>query len=364
MNASSPPPIRARLRRTQPGFTLDVDLDLPGRGVTALFGPSGAGKTTCLRLLAGLDRSPGCQVEVGGEIWQRDTRFTPAHRRPLGYVFQDAALFPHLTVSQNLEYGRRRRPPAAGSPPVDRAALVDLLGLASLLDRRPATLSGGERQRVAIARALLAAPRLLLLDEPLSSLDLPRRREILPFLERLHDSLEIPVLYVSHSPDEVARLADHLVVLESGRVVASGPLTAVLARLDLPFARNDDAGVVIEGVAEHYDPDYRLLTLAFPGGPLRIVHAPVAPGTRLRARVRSRDVSLALRPAADTSILNILPATVVAESALADTGHVLVALDLAGTPLTARLTRLSRDHLQLRPGLAVHAQIKAVSILA
>jgi molybdate transport system ATP-binding protein len=354
--------IRARLRREYPGFTLDVDLTLPGVGVSALFGHSGSGKTTCLRLLAGLDRVPGAFVSVNGEIWQDDTRniFVPVHRRALGYVFQEASLFPHLSVSQNLEYGKKRR---ASAPPVDERALVELLGIGRLLDRRPSSLSGGERQRVAIARALLSAPRVLLMDEPLASLDLARKREILPYLERLHDTLEIPVVYVSHSPGEVARLADHLVLLDSGRVVASGPLSTTLARLDLPAAFADDTGAVIEGMVSSYDADYRMLTLDFTGGCLRVVHDPVPVGGRLRLQIKSRDVSLALSPPAGTSILNLLPATVTGEAAVKGSGHVLVGLDIGGTPLTARITRLSRDQLALRPGLAVHAQIKAVSVL-
>lgn len=355
-------PIRARLRRVHPGFTLDVDLTLPGRGITALFGPSGSGKTTCLRLIAGLERAPGAFISVNGRIWQDDRLFVPVHRRSLGYVFQDAALFPHLSVSQNLEYGQKRR--ASSTPAADARALVDLLGIGHLLDRRPQTLSGGERQRVAIARALLAGPRLLLMDEPLAALDLARKREILPYLERLHDTLDIPVLYVSHSPDEVARLADHLVLLEAGRVVADGPLADTLARLDLPPTLVDDAGAVIEGTVRDYDPAYRLLTLAFPGGELRVVHTPISPGSRLRVQIKPRDVSLALHPpAGGTSILNHLPATVTAEAPADDTGHVLVGLDAGGTPLTARITRLSRDQLALRPGLPVHAQVKAVSVL-
>ena len=354
-------PLRARLLRSHPGFTLDVDLELSGRGVTALFGHSGSGKSTCLRLIAGLERSPGTVVEVNGETWQDDALgiFVPVHRRALGYVFQDAALFPHLSVSQNLDYGRKRRP---ASRPVDANALVELLGIGPLLERRPDTLSGGERQRVAIARALLAGPRLLLMDEPLASLDPARKREILPYLERLHESLEIPVLYVSHSVDEVARLADHLVVLESGRVTASGPLSATLARIDPPSS--PDSGSVVEGVAGDYDETYRLLNLDFQGGRLRVVHDRVRPGNRLRVRIKSRDVSLALTPPAGSSILNILPAVVVSETVADDPGHVLVFLDAGGTPLTARITRLSRDQLGVRLGLALHAQIKAVSVLS
>lgn len=358
------PLIHARLRHAWAGFTLDVDLSLPGRGVTALFGPSGSGKTTCLRLIAGLERAPASAVSVNGEAWQDDARkiFVPVHRRALGYVFQDAALFPHLSVSQNLEYGKKRR--AAAASPADDSALIDLLGIAHLLERRPSTLSGGERQRAAIARALLSAPRLLLLDEPLAALDLARKREILPYLERLRDTLKIPVLYVSHSPDEIVRLADHLVILDAGRVLAAGPLASTLARLDLPAGLADDAGAVIEGVVRAHDSVHRLLTLDFPGGSLRVVHDSLPVGHRLRLQIKPRDVSLALHPASDTSILNLLPAVVTAVAPAEEAGHVFVGLDLGGVAISARITRYSGEQLCLQPGLQVHAQIKAVSILS
>jgi molybdate transport system ATP-binding protein len=364
------PALHARFCLHRPGFSLDVDLTLPGRGVTAIFGHSGSGKTTLLRLIAGLERTSGSHLEINGELWQDDARrlFAPVHRRALGYVLQDAALFPHLTVAQNLAYGQKRRastPPASDETcaAADTGALIELLGIGHLLERRPATLSGGERQRVAIARALLANPRLLLMDEPLAALDQSRKREILPYLERLHASLAIPLLYVTHSTDEVARLADHLVIMDAGRVVAHGPLAATLARLDLPDELADDMGTVIEGTVKAYDANYHLLTLAFPGGHLRVIHAPTPVGQRLRVQIKARDVSVTLSPATDTSILNVFPARVTAEQSLGESGHVRLGLDAGGTALTARLTRHSYDHLKLRPGLAVHVQIKAVSVL-
>jgi molybdate transport system ATP-binding protein len=362
MTPPSAPALHVRVRLARGAFTLAADLALPGRGVIALFGPSGSGKTTLLQAVAGLARAPGGRVEINGEVWQDEARglFVPVHRRALGYVFQDAGLFPHLSVRGNLDYGRRR----PGATAVDFDHTVALLGLDGLLERRPETLSGGERQRVAVARALLAGPRLLLLDEPLASLDLARKAEILPYLERLHDELEIPVLYVSHAPDEVARLADHLVVLEAGRVRASGPLAALLARLDLPALFADGGGVVIEGTVAEFDAAYRLLRLDFPGGSLLVSHPPAALGRRLRVQVQARDVSLALERPRATSILNLLPATVVAEAEGDGGGHVLVRLDAGGTSLVARITRLSRDRLKLAPGVAVWAQIKAVAVLA
>jgi molybdate transport system ATP-binding protein len=357
--------IQARLQLSYPGFALEVDLDLPGRGVSALFGPSGSGKTSCLRCLAGLERAGRGYVQVNGEVWQDSTRgfFMPTHRRALGYVFQEASLFSHLTVRGNLDYGQRRIPAAQRRVAWDSAC--ELLGIGPLLERRPAHLSGGERQRVAIARALLTSPRLLLMDEPLAALDSQRKAEILPYLERLHDELDIPVIYVSHSHDEVARLADHLVLLEHGKQIASGPVGATFARLDLPTALGDDAGVVIEARVCAFDADYQLLDLAFSRGTLRVrvAHAERPLGTALRFKVQARDVSLSLQADAPSSILNRLPVTVSGHGPTSNPAHVLVSLDAAGTPLLARITRYSFDVLNVRPGQRLWAQIKAVALL-
>lgn len=267
--------LRLRFRRAYPGFELDIDLALPGRGVTALFGHSGSGKSTCLRCIAGLEKAAEGEVTINGETWQDSRRnlFVAPHRRALGYVFQDANLFRHLTVRRNLAFGLKRI--AAAERRVELEQACALLGIEHLLERMPERLSGGEQQRVGIARALLTSPRLLLMDEPLASLDLKRKGEILPYLEHLHEELDIPVLYVSHSPDEVARLADHLVLLENGKVRASGPIGETLARVDLPLALDDDAGVVIEGTVSDHDPAYGLLTLVLPGSALqmRVAHA-------------------------------------------------------------------------------------------
>jgi molybdate transport system ATP-binding protein len=354
--------IHARFQVIWPGFTLDVDLDLPGRGVTGLFGHSGSGKTTLLRCLAGLERQGRGSLHFKGEVWQDSARgfFLPTHRRPLGYVFQEASLFPHLSVWKNLDYGRKR---ANSGHKVSLDHAVELLGISHLLDRMPDRLSGGERQRVAIARALATCPRLLLMDEPLAALDLKRKNEILPYLERLRDDLEIPMFYVSHSPDEVARLADHIVLLAEGRVLAEGGLRETLARLDLPTAFTEDAGVVIEAVVAEHDAAYHLTRLDFPGGSVVVARRPEGVGRRLRFRVHARDVSLALARAEGTSIANLLPATVT-EVADADTpAHVLVRLDAGGSPLIARITRRSLDHLGVTPGKPLWAQIKAVALL-
>jgi molybdate transport system ATP-binding protein len=231
------PDIRAHLRLARGRFDLAVDLDLPARGVTVISGPSGSGKTTCLRLLAGLERGRG-MVQVGHECWQDDARgiFVPPHRRSVGYVFQDHALFSHLSIRENLDYGRRRH---RGPRWLEPASVIDLLGVAHLLERRPDALSGGERQRAAIAQVVLREPRILFMDEPLSSLDRARKIEVLPFLERLCEGLSIPVLYVTHSVEEISRLADRLVILEAGRVAASGSLSEILMPQPQPRPRED-----------------------------------------------------------------------------------------------------------------------------
>ncbi|UII74343.1 molybdenum ABC transporter ATP-binding protein [Pseudomonas sp. HN11] len=358
--------IDVRLHLKYSGFALDVDLHLPGRGVTALYGHSGSGKTTCLRCIAGLERAEDGFIQINDEVWQdsRNGLFVPPHKRALGYVFQEASLFPHLSVKANLAFGLKRIPRQQRR--VDMAQATELLGIGHLLDRHPQRLSGGERQRVGIARALLTSPRLLLMDEPLAALDSQRKGEILPYLERLHDELDIPLLYVSHAQDEVARLADHVVLLSDGKALASGPIAATLARLDLPLALGDDAGVVIHGTVSAYDDHYQLLTLQLPASTLhmRVAHAPLTVGKALRIKVQARDVSLSLQAEEHSSILNRLPVTVTQEIAADNSAHVLVRLDAAGTPLLARITRFSRDQLQLHPGQTLWAQIKAVAVLA
>lgn len=358
--------IDARLKLAYSGFDLDVDLHVPGRGVTALFGHSGSGKTTCLRCIAGLERAEQGFVQINDEVWQDSDNgiFVHPHKRALGYVFQEASLFPHLSVLANLQFGLKRI--AKSQRRVDMAQATELLGIGHLLERHPQHLSGGERQRVGIARALLTSPKLLLMDEPLAALDSQRKNEILPYLQRLHDELDIPLLYVSHAQDEVARLADHLVLLSEGKALASGPIGETLARLDLPMAMGDDAGVIIEGQVSAYDPDYQLLSLQLPATEMniRVTHAPMTVGQALRCKVQARDISLTLQHNEFSSILNRLPVTVVSEQAADNSAHVLIRLDAGGTPLLARITRFSRDQLGVYPGQQLWAQIKAVAVLA
>ena len=357
--------IEARFRVDYADFSLDIDLQLPGHGVSALYGHSGSGKTTCLRCVAGLAPVTRGYLRVNGELWL-DTAAgvnVPTHRRALGYVFQEASLFPHLTVLRNLQFGLKRVPAAERHVDLDQAA--ELLGIAHLLGRMPGGLSGGERQRAGMARALLTSPRLLLMDEPLASLDNARKQEILPYLERLHDELDIPVLYVSHAPQEVARLADHLVLLESGRATASGPIGQMLSRLDLPLAMDDEASVVVAGTVADFDPGYRLMSVRLPGSTacLRMVHAALPPGRPARLAIKARDVSVALAPPQGSSIVNVIPVRVLDMAPAENPDHVLVRLDADGTPLLARITRYSRDQLGLLPGMSAWAQIKAVSVL-
>lgn len=363
MTARTASEITARLRLERTGFTLDVDLRLPGRGVTALFGPSGCGKTTVLRSIAGLTRAqPGCVV-VNGEVWQDDAQhlWRATHERALGYVFQEASLFDHLSVRGNIQYGQKRTPPTRRAVAVEQA--VELLGIAPFMDRRPQTLSGGERQRVAIARALATSPRLLLMDEPLAALDAQRKAEVLPYLERLHRTLDIPVLYVSHSIDEVARLAANMVLMQTGQVLAQGPTAKLIVRLDLPLAQGDAAATVIDGQVIQHDGHDHVTTIAFAGGQLLLASpVPHTVGALVRLRVQARDVSLTLAAANDTSILNILPATV-AQVAHDSPGQLMVALDAGPTRLLARVTQRSVQALSLTPGQRVFAQIKGIAIV-
>lgn len=350
----------ARFRHGYPGFSLEVDVRLPPRGVTALYGPSGSGKTTLLRFIAGLEKVAGGYLSLGDAVWQDANIFVPTHARPLGYVFQDARLFPHLDVRRNLEYGLRRIP--ALSRRVSLDGIIDLLGIGPLMERKPERLSGGERQRVAIARALLVSPSLLLLDEPLASLDQARKQEVLPYLERLHDALEIPVLYVSHAIDEVTRLADHLLLLDAGRVVAQGSPTDLMTRVDLPLVRGDETGALIDATVASHDDEYQLTEVAFPGGRLSLPRQAAAVGQRVRVRILARDVSLTLVAQTGTSIINILPARVTSITEASPSNSV-IGIDLGGTAILSRVTRRSVDTLGLKPGLAVHAQIKGVAIL-
>ncbi|OMG54610.1 molybdenum ABC transporter ATP-binding protein [Azonexus hydrophilus] len=352
--------IQARFKLDWPGFTLDVDLNLPGRGVTALFGHSGSGKTSLLRCIAGLERASCGRLVFKGKIWQDEKNWLPTHRRPIGYVFQEASLFPHLSILGNLRYGQKR---SDGAGRVGLDAAIELLGIGHLLERKPDTLSGGERQRVGIARALAVGPEILLMDEPLAALDLKRKQEILPYLERLHDELDIPVIYVSHSPDEVARLADHIVAMDGGRAVAAGPLGETLARLDLPIRLGEDVGVVLDATVGEIDAEWHLARVDFAGGSLWTRDHAVPVGKRVRVRVLARDVSLALDEPGMSSIQNCLDGCVESVAADDHPGLLLVRVQVGASLLVARLTRRSAAQLGIAPGLPVKVQVKSVALM-
>ncbi len=360
--------IAAQFRGTLGQFSLDVAFAAPGRGITALFGRSGSGKTTVLRCVAGLARLPG-RLAVDGEVWQDERTFLPTHRRAIGYVFQEASLLAHLSVRDNLLYGHRRALRAGVPESIRFDDAVALLGLALLLDRAPARLSGGERQRVAIGRALLSQPRLLLLDEPLSGLDRAAKAEILPYLEALHATLAIPALYVSHDIAEVERLADHVVLLDAGRVSAAGPLADILADTSLSLAGAVEAASVIAVTVRSYDAADRLLVCDLAGETLLVSGAAHPAGTAMRVRIAAGDISLATEMPSRTTILNVLPAAVV-EVAFSGEGHVTVVLAVGAgardrrARLLARITRRSAAAFGFAPGQHVFAQIKAASLVA
>jgi molybdate transport system ATP-binding protein len=342
-------------------FKLTVDFSLPMQGISALFGPSGCGKTSILRSVAGLNRIPG-RIVVGNETWQDAERFVPTHKRALGYAFQEASLFQHLSVRQNLIYGQRRAGP--GNKHVRFDGMVDLLGIGHLLDRSPENLSGGERQRVSIGRALLSQPRLLLMDEPLSALDRMAKDEVLPYFEALHAELKIPIVMVTHDMAEVERLADHLVLMHAGRVAAAGPLSALQSDPALPLAAARDAAVTLDAVVEAYDVSYGLAVLKVEGGRFTVPMKRANIGARQRLTIAAGDVSLAREVPRATTLLNILPARILSAR---PSGHEMVAVlglgqDGTGSRVLARVTRRSWDDLGFVEGLHVQAQAKGVAL--
>lgn len=348
------------VRHRQGDFMLDAAFESAGR-LTALFGTSGSGKTTLVNLVAGLVRPAQGRIAIDGRVLV-DTAagiVLPAHRRRIGYVFQDARLFPHLTVGQNLRYGRFFAP--AGERYADEAAVVDLLGIGHLLERRPGHLSGGEKQRVAIGRALIASPRLILMDEPLASLDDARKAEILPYVERLRDETKIPIVYVSHSIAEVSRLATDVVVLSGGRVQASGPAAAVLSRPDaLPVGERDETGALVDLAIASQDDAFGLTVLRSSAGEWRLPRIDRPVGTTVRARIRARDVMIMTQAPAGVSALNVLAARI--EDVTPGEGADALVTLLAGTDrLVARITRRSVSLLGLERDREVYAVVKSVT---
>jgi molybdate transport system ATP-binding protein len=341
-------------------LTLDIGFEVPTAGTTVLFGRSGCGKTTTLKAVAGLLRPAGCRIEIDGTVLA-DTAsglFVPPEQRRIGIVFQDSRLFPHMTAEANLRYGLRRAPTGT----IRFEDVVDLLGLSGLLARRPHTLSGGERQRVAIGRALLSQPRLLAMDEPLSNLDAERKAEVLPYLASLRNTLDLPILYVTHSLDEVFRLADTLVLIDAGHVVEAGPFSALLARADLPIAQHDDAAAVLLARVVRHDPARQLTTLEAGGCELLVPLQDAPPGTRVRARIPAREVILAAEAPHGISLHNILQGTVhgVVENPVRHAA--LVEVSLGDQGLLARITPDAVARLSLAPGRPVLALIKSMAI--
>jgi molybdate transport system ATP-binding protein len=343
-------------------FNLDVDLRLPSSGITVLFGHSGSGKTTLLRCIAGLQRAQQGFLQINGAIWQDSDNklFIPTYKRALGYVFQEANLFAHLTVLGNLCYGLKRSGQQTKPDKFDQ--LIELLGITHLMDRLPERLSGGELQRVAIARALVLSPDILLMDEPLAALDDKRKQEIMPYLTRLHNELHIPVLYVTHSQQEVAQLADYLVLLADGKVQAAGLLSDTLSRLDLPQAQDKQASSVWQATLVEQDTAYHLSHVTFAGGELSVPAINAALGTPLRIQIYASDVSITLEVSNATSILNVLPA-IISNIIDDESGQTVVRLQVGSQPLLARITRKSAHSLNLQTGMMVYVQIKSTSIL-
>ncbi len=356
-------PLAIALKLARPGFTLDIDLTLPGEGITVLFGASGSGKTSLLRCVAGLERPLNARIVVDQEVWQDNQQrvFKPTHRRPLGYVFQEASLFDHLDVQGNLGFGVKRRPSAQSKQVL--AAAIELLGIGALLQRRPAELSGGERQRVAIARALATSPRLLLLDEPMASLDQARRDEVLPWLERLHDELRLPMLYVTHSANELQRLADHVVVMEQGKAVISAPLHDVLSCAQPQIISGEDAGTVLLGHVAEHDSQWQMARIISGNTEFWVPHTGIAQGQAVRLLILARDVSIATQRPTDTSIQNQIPCQIESLQPDAHPSQVLVRLRNQDTRLIARITRRAQALLNLQINQPVWAQVKSVALL-
>ena len=352
--------IECKIKIQLESFMLDANFSIPDRGITVVFGPSGSGKTTLLRAIAGLEKSDKGFLKIGDSVWQKGEDFLATHKRQIGYVFQDAALFDHLDVKGNLNFVVKR---AIGLKEDFIESIHNLLEIKTLLNRKTTQLSGGERQRVAIARALLTNPKILLLDEPLSALDLKRKNEILPYLDSIHNDLEIPILYVTHSQDEMSRLADHLLLIEDGNIIGSGPVNDMLTRFDMPLSHGGDAVSIIEAEVLKRDSEFNLMHLDFLGGQFIVPDNSFPVQTKVRIRVVARDVSLTKSKQVDTSILNIFPA-MVQEIVNEGEAQVMVRLQIKETILLACITRKSSYKLRLEKGSEVFVQVKSVAILS
>jgi molybdate transport system ATP-binding protein len=355
--------LEAKFKVTYPGFNLDIDLSLPARGVTVVFGPSGSGKTTFLRCLSGLEKAPSGILKLADQVWQDEDIFVPVHQRKVGLVFQESRLFPHLNIQENLLYGYKRTPSAERNLHLDE--VVQVLGLTDLLKRNPDKLSGGERQRVAIGRALLTSPKLLLMDEPLASLDMQRKAEIIPFIKKIEEQFKTPIIYVTHSMNEVLQIVDNMVILNSGKVVNWGPVEKVFSDVRLrEIVGDEQVGAVLETAVSEHDDEFGLTRLDFMGQTLSVPKQNIPVGQNLRVHIHSKDVSLSTAPPAGaTSVLNILQAKVAKIGRLDPKGYsVDIELD-AGRPLLATITRKSLSNLNLKKGQPIFAHIKAIKMI-
>ena len=348
------------LRLMRPGFELDISFKLPAHGVLGIFGPSGSGKTSVLRCLAGLEPNARGNITIGGNVWLNEKAVSlPTHRRRIAYVFQDSRLFPHLNVHNNLHYGRKRR--IASGQAVSKDEVVALLGIDSLLEKKPAQLSGGERQRVAIARALLSDPEILLLDEPLASLDDARKQEVLPFLDRLHRTVSIPMVYVSHNVQEIQRLCDSLIIIKNGKKTYDGDVTAALMQNDGQLSSDANAGVLVRGEVIDYEQDGGVSVIALTDQERLYIAAKFDLGAHIALRIQASNISISLDKPTRSSVLNILRGTL--KECISQTDHhAMIAIDVAGQTLLARISKKSWHQLELAPNMSVFVQVKAVSI--
>ncbi|MBF0313945.1 MAG: molybdenum ABC transporter ATP-binding protein [Oligoflexia bacterium] len=354
--------IEARFNLSFSNFNLDVNIKIPCQGVTAILGHSGSGKTTLLRCIAGLDYVKNGFLSYGGEVWQNEKFLLPTNKRPLGYVFQEAHLFPHLNVLENIGYGLKRTKTLNEVINLDQ--IIGLLGINGILTRRPEKLSGGEKQRVAIARALAVNPRLLLMDEPLASLDTKLKQEVLPYLQKLHNELKIPILYVTHSPQEVSQLADYLIVMKSGKVLANGPLSETFSKTGLPVYLGDEIGVIIEGIIGEIDTKWNLVRIDFDGGILWVPdNEQMILNQKVRTRIIARDVSIAKKEPEKCSIQNKLSGKIVQILNDQHKGKLLIYVSIGGSVFVSRLTRKASSELALTVDDHVWVQIKSVAIL-
>lgn len=354
--------IQIKLRRTrdgQPGFALSIDTNIPGKGVTAIYGASGSGKTTLLRCIAGLEPDAIGKIEVNGRCFQNSNQFLPPEHRDIGYVFQDPTLFPHLTVQQNIDFARKRA--NTPLPESQYEALMKVLAIQHLLVQYPDRLSGGEKQRVAIARAVASNPAVLLLDEPLSALDSPRKQELLGYLEKLHSIIALPILYVSHAQAEIARLADHVVIMDSGAVIQQGPVAHVFQTLTA--ASDTEVTSLLEGIVVQQDERYHLSKVAVGDIDLWVSETGLEMNQTVRLCLAARDISISLQPEQHSSILNKVEVVVHAITPAPDVGFMMVHLKHNELSLYARITEKSADDLALEPELQVWAQIKSAAII-